>query len=200
MPRSDAPAPVFTWVSPPLTEVVAGILQPSQNWIAEQLLKTLGAEVGEGGNWPAGLDVEEAYLTEVVGMDSLAFYLRDASGLSAQNLLTPHAVVQLLRHAGRSPWAEEYRAALAQPGMEDSTLEERLVGLEGRLFAKTGTITHVNALSGYLVTASGRQLVFSILTDLSGIDSDRVREGMNEIVRAFARGDGRAAVRGGGGE
>src|SRR5690606_9427197 len=83
--------PVASWTSAPLTEIVAAILKPSQNWIAEMLLKTLGAERGEGGSWPAGLEVERRYLFDVVGIDSAAVVLRDASGLSAQNLLAPRA-------------------------------------------------------------------------------------------------------------
>ena len=115
------------------------------------------------------------------------FNLRDASGLSAQNLLTPAAIVQLLEHARSAPWSAQFRAALAAPGMEESTLEERLLPLQGRLFAKTGTISNVNALSGYLVTDSGRELVFSILTNGTGLPSSRVRAAMDSVLTTIAR-------------
>jgi D-alanyl-D-alanine carboxypeptidase/D-alanyl-D-alanine-endopeptidase (penicillin-binding protein 4) len=75
---------------------------------------------------------------------------------------------------------------MAQPG-EDGTLRRRLSGLEGRVFAKTGTLTHVTSLSGYLVTESGRELIFSILSNGSGLSSSRVRGGMDEVVEALAR-------------
>lgn len=176
--------PRITWTSPPLAEIVAGILGPSQNWMAEQLLKTLGALRGAGGSWPAGIDVEREWLFETVGIDSAAVYIRDASGLAAQNLLTPDAVVRLLAYARRSPWGEAYRDALPGAAEPETTLEHRLSALEGRLFAKTGTITHVNALSGYLETGRG-ELLFSILTDASGLPSGRVRDAIDRIVRAI---------------
>jgi D-alanyl-D-alanine carboxypeptidase/D-alanyl-D-alanine-endopeptidase (penicillin-binding protein 4) len=178
--------PLVTWTSPPLTEIVAAILQPSQNWIAEQLLKTLGAERGKRGSWREGLDVERRYLFDVVGVDSGAVALRDGSGLSAQNLLTPHAIVQILDHARRQPWGDAYVAAMAQPGVKESTLERRLTGLEGRVFAKTGTIAHVNSLSGYLRTANGRELIFSILSNASGRPAGEVRRAIDRIVSTLA--------------
>jgi D-alanyl-D-alanine carboxypeptidase/D-alanyl-D-alanine-endopeptidase (penicillin-binding protein 4) len=178
-----------TWSSAPLTEIVAAILKPSQNWVAEQLLKTLGAERGEGGSWSEGLEVERRYLIDVVGIDSAAVWLSDGSGLSVQNLLTPHAIVQLLDHARQRPWGTAYLQAMAQPG-ESGTLEMRLTDLEGRLFAKTGSVTHVNTLSGYLRSDTGRELLFSILTNASGWPASEVRRAMDRIVRAVAEGDG----------
>lgn len=173
--------------SAPLSEIVAAILQPSQNWMAEQLLKTLGAADGDQGSWDSGIEVEREYLVEQAGIDSLAFFLRDASGLSAQNLLTPRATVRLLEHARDAPWGDDYRAALAAPGLHGSTLANRLRALEGRVFAKTGTITNVNSLSGYLVTDPGVELTFSILTNGTGLRSTAVRPAIDAVVEAIAR-------------
>ena len=173
--------------SPPLADIVAGILQPSQNWMAEQLLKTLGAELGSGGSWPGGLAVERRYLSDHVGLDSLAFQLRDASGLSAQNLLTPAAIVGLLDHARSLPWGERFHASLAAPELAGSTLEHRLPSLRGRLRAKTGTITNVNSLSGFVVTDSGRELTFSIMSNGSGVPSAAVRAAIDSTVSLIAR-------------
>jgi len=176
--------------SPPLAEIVAGMLRPSQNWIAEQLLKTLGAELRGEGTWEAGLDVERRYLIDRAGIDSLSFVLRDASGLSVQNLLTPETIVRMLEHARAQPWAEVFRDALPAAGMAASTMEGRLTELADRLRAKTGTVTHVNSLSGYLVGDDGRELTFSIMTNASGRSAASVRRGMDRIVRALAdRGD-----------
>jgi D-alanyl-D-alanine carboxypeptidase/D-alanyl-D-alanine-endopeptidase (penicillin-binding protein 4) len=174
--------------SPPLIEIIAAIFRPSQNWIAEQLLKTIGAERAGAGSWSAGLEVERRYLVERVGLDSTAFFLRDASGLAAQNLLTPAAVVRLLEHGRSQPWGEAFRDALPEPGMKESTLENRLEELSGRLRAKTGSITNVNTLSGFLLTRDGRELVFSIMTNASGTSATAVRRGMDRIVRALAGG------------
>lgn len=178
---------VVAWrESPPLRDIVAAILKPSQNWIAEQMLKTLGAERGEGGSWSDGLEVEEQYLTQRVGIDSLAVNLRDASGLSAQNLLTPAAILAMLEHAHRAPWAADYREALPSPGEEGGTLASRLDGLETRIDAKTGTIANVNSLSGYLRAEDGRDLVFSIMTNGSGLPSAPVRNAIDAVAHAIA--------------
>lgn len=175
---------VATWTSPPLADIVAGLLKPSQNWIAETLLKTLGARLEGEGSWTAGIRAEYHYLFDVVGIDSAAVYLRDGSGLSAQDLVTPNAVVQLLRFVDQQPWGDVYRQGMAEPGQE-GTLQHRLEALEGRLHAKTGTIRHVNALSGYLTADDGRRLAFSILTNASGIPSGNVRAAIDGIVEAM---------------
>lgn len=173
--------------SPPLSELIAGILKPSQNWMTEQLVRALGARYGAEGSWSEGVGVVEAYLVNEVGVDSLDISLRDGSGLSAYNLVTPRALVRILQEMHSGPYAAEYRSALAEPGEEGSTLEGRLLELEGRLFAKTGTISNVNSLSGYLVRDDGQEVIFSILTNGSGLPSSRVREAIHEIVRALAR-------------
>jgi len=172
--------------SPPLPDIVAAILRPSQNWIAEQLLKTLGGERRGTGGWSTGLEVERRYLIDRAGIDSAAFFLRDASGLSPQNLLAPDALVAILAHARAQPWGPAFRDALPEPGMTDSTLETRLLDLRGRLRAKTGSITNVNTLSGYITTADGRQLIFSVMTNASGASAAAVRRGMDRIMEAIA--------------
>jgi D-alanyl-D-alanine carboxypeptidase/D-alanyl-D-alanine-endopeptidase (penicillin-binding protein 4) len=177
---------IATMSSPPLVDVVAAIMRPSQNWIAEQLLKTLGAERRSSGGWSTGLDVERRYLIDVARIDSSGFFLRDASGLSPQNLLAPATIVALLEHARAEPWGDRYRETMPEPGMEESTLENRLPELAGRLRAKTGSITNVNTLSGYVTTRDGRTLIFSIMTNGSGVSAAAVRRGMDSIILAIA--------------
>jgi len=173
--------------SPPLSELIAGILKPSQNWMSEQLVRALGAEFGERGSWAEGLGVLEDHLVDVVGIDPLDIELRDGSGLSAYNLVTPRALVRVLRDMQQGPHAQVFREAMAEPGEEDSTLEERLPDLEGRLFAKTGTISNVNSLSGYLVGDGGQDVIFAILTNGSGLASTQVQEAIDDIVEILAR-------------
>ena len=173
--------------SPPMSEIVAAIMRPSQNWVSEQVLKTLGAEFAGDGSWAGGLGVERQYLYDVVGIDTGAVFLRDASGMSAQNLLTPEATVAMLAHARAQPWAGLYRDAFAQPGLAGTTLASRLQPLEGRVFAKTGTITNVNALSGYFVARDGREYLFSILTSASGQPAAVMRAAIDDVVLAMAR-------------
>ena len=95
--------------------------------------------------------------------------------------------MRLLVYARGQPWGERYRAALAQPG-DSGTLRNRLAAYRGRLFAKTGSLSNVNSLSGYLRTDGGRELVFSIMTNGSGMPSSQVRAGIDRIVAAMAAG------------
>jgi len=173
--------------SPPLGDILAITLGNSQNWIAEQLIRTLGAERGERGGWTEGIDVVRSFLTDDVGVDSLDFELRDGSGLSMHDLVTPRAIVHILQYMRSSPQAEIYRDALAEPGEEKSTLEERLEELQGRIWAKTGTLSGVNALSGYLERDDGHEIVFSILSDGSTLPYDTVRDAIDDIVNILSR-------------
>lgn len=173
--------------SPPLLKLVAGILGPSQNWMAEQLVRTLGAELGGFGSWDEGLDVVEAFVIEEVGIDSLDVSTRDGSGLSRYNLVTPRALVRLLQHARNASWGSSYRSALAEPAELDATLEERLLDLQARLFAKTGTMSNVNSLSGYLVRNDGAEIIFSVLSNASGLSEGLVTAAIDDVVRALAR-------------
>lgn len=172
--------------SPPLTEIVAATLGASQNFIAEQLARALGRSDTTRASWSAGRDAVARYLVEDVGLDSLAFRLHDASGMSAYDLLSPEAVVAVLRHELRAPWGPAFRAALAEPGEEGTTLESRLQDLQGRLWGKTGTLANVNSLSGLLRTRDGRDVAFSILSNGSGIPSDPVRSAIDDVVRILA--------------
>jgi D-alanyl-D-alanine carboxypeptidase/D-alanyl-D-alanine-endopeptidase (penicillin-binding protein 4) len=174
--------------SPPLAEVMHVLLDTSQNWMTEQLVRTLGAELGEGGSWREGFRVIEGHLALEVGIDSLDLHMEDGSGLSAYNLLTPRAVVRILAHAQSRPWGDSFRTSLPTPGRTGGTLDGRLPGLAGRLHAKTGTIMNVNSLSGYLVTNEGRELIFSILTNGSNLPAARVRERMDALVTELAAG------------
>jgi serine-type D-Ala-D-Ala carboxypeptidase/endopeptidase (penicillin-binding protein 4) len=177
--------------SPAMSSIVTAIQRPSQNWIAEMVLKTLGAVDTGHGTWATGIAAEQRYLVEVAGLEPGSFFLRDASGLAPQNVITPLATLRLLDHARAQPWAAIYRDALPRPGLTGSTLAGRLEGLGEQVHAKTGTITNVNGLSGYLVTDSGRELTFSILTNGSGRPAAEVRRGMDRIVEAIVREGGR---------
>ena len=185
-PRCPHGVRLFTMTSPPMSELVAGVLEPSQNWMTEQLIRTLGAEFGEEGSWSEGVDVVVDFLTTEVGVDSLDVAPRDGSGLSAYNLVTPRALVRVLRYMQDGPHAEAYRHAMAEPGEEDSTLRQRLSGLEDRVYAKTGTISNVNSLSGYLVRDDGSEVIFSILSNGSGLPASRVRATIDDVVRVLA--------------
>jgi D-alanyl-D-alanine carboxypeptidase/D-alanyl-D-alanine-endopeptidase (penicillin-binding protein 4) len=178
---------LFALESPPLSDLVRAILEPSQNWMTEQMVRALGARFGIDGSWTEGIEVITWYLVNEVGVDPNDLAARDGSGLSFYNLITPRALVLILREIRSGPYGAVYRSAMAEPGEIDSTLEDRLAGLEGRVFAKTGTISNVNSLSGYLVGDSGREIVFSILTNGSGLPATTVRAAIDDVVRALSR-------------
>ena len=172
--------------SPPLEEVAPVILKPSQNWMTDQTLMTLGMEFGSEGSRSAGFRVLESFVLGMVDADSLDFSFQDGSGLAADNLVTPRGIVEVLGFMDRSPHGSLFKESMAQPGQEPGTLRNRLEGLEGRVYAKTGTISNVNSLSGYLIRPDGETLIFSILSNGSGLPSSLVRGGIDEIVRILA--------------
>ncbi|NJD20521.1 MAG: D-alanyl-D-alanine carboxypeptidase/D-alanyl-D-alanine-endopeptidase [Gemmatimonadetes bacterium] len=185
-----APLPVrelTAWSSPTLGVIVKNILQPSQNWMAEQLLRTLGAEKRGTGSWRDGIDVEMEFLVGTVGVDSTALGFNDGSGMSPQNLVTPHAIVQLLEYARTAPWGQVFHDGLTGPG-RPGTLSNRLRGLEGRAFGKTGTLNGVNAVSGYVTTPEGRDLIFSIISNASGLGSGPVVSAIDQMIMALGNG------------
>jgi D-alanyl-D-alanine carboxypeptidase/D-alanyl-D-alanine-endopeptidase (penicillin-binding protein 4) len=177
--------PVARIESPPLLEVSKALLEPSQNWITEQVMRSLAGEAPLASR-SAALDTVETVLFREAGVDTLDLSLQDGSGLSAYNLVTPRAIASVLWRMLLTPYPAGWRDALAAPGEEDSTLEYRLDGFEGRVQAKTGTISNVNSLSGYVIDDAGDEMIFSILTNGSGLPSSRVRRAIDEVVRAIA--------------
>ncbi len=162
------------------------ILNSSQNWFAEMLLKTLGKEIAGEGSWEAGLDAERRFLVDSVGVDSTAFALHDGSGLSTGNLMTPRSIVQLLRYMQTHPDNAGFLAGLPRAGRPGS-LEDRFVGspLAGRVVAKTGSINHVNALSGYVERSDGRTWTFAILANNHTVPYDRMLDQIDALVLAM---------------
>jgi D-alanyl-D-alanine carboxypeptidase/D-alanyl-D-alanine-endopeptidase (penicillin-binding protein 4) len=155
--------------SRPLSDLMFPILNSSQNWFAEMLLKMLGRERGAGGSWSEGLRVERRFLLDSVGVDSTAFAVSDASGLAKNNLITPRAFTQILGFTRRHPNGAAFLRALPHAGQPGS-LNGRFKGtpLEGRIIAKTGSVSRVNSLSGYIERDKGGPLIFSIMVNNQG--------------------------------
>ena len=101
-------------------------------------------------------------------------------------MVTPRAIVQILRYAASQPWAELYRSSLPVAG-EDGTLAGRMKNTpaDGRVFAKTGTIGHVNALSGYATTLSGAHLIFSIVGNNNNLKAQAADAVLDAIANAM---------------
>jgi D-alanyl-D-alanine carboxypeptidase/D-alanyl-D-alanine-endopeptidase (penicillin-binding protein 4) len=181
-------APLAEHLSPPLPDILRPILETSQNWFAEMLLKTLGREFRGQGSWAAGLDVERRFLIDSLRVDSTLFDLADGSGLSTWNLMAPRALVQLLLRMGSHPRAGPFLAAFPVAG-ETGTLQRRFSNtrLAGKVLAKTGSINHVNTLAGYLELRDGRAWTFCIeLNNHTGSDREALAR-IDAIVSALAR-------------
>lgn len=145
---------------PPLAEDLRTINKASQNLHAELMLRRLGRQRGTGAI-ADGLAIVRDLLARA-GLRRTDYDFSDGSGMSTYNRVTPRGVVTLLRWAATQPWGTAWRATFPVAGV-DGTLARRFRGtpLEGRLFAKTGSLNATSALSGYLVARSGRTLTFS---------------------------------------
>ena len=157
--------PVVKHLSPPLADIIKLMNKPSDNWIAELLFKTTGAEVmGEPGTWQKGRDAVNEFLEEILGELPVHRFV-DGSGLSRYNLLSAELLTRLLVYMYQNfELMPEYVASLPIAGV-DGTLGNRMQGVsaEKMLRAKTGTLSGVSALAGYAVTADGEVFAFGIL-------------------------------------
>lgn len=181
----NQPLVLASYQSKPLIEDVRVINKVSQNLHAEILLRLLGREKGTAGTVEGGLEVLRGFLNQAgVPADQYIFY--DGSGLSRQNLVTPQAVVQLLRYAANQPWGASFRETLPVAGI-DGSLADRFPNLDPRthVCAKTGSLGGVKALSGYATTARGQQVAFSILSNNFNLPSKRVLDAIDSIVEAI---------------
>jgi len=175
-----------------LGEIVRRLNKTSNNFVAEQLLKTLGAQVKGGpGSWPKGIQAVEEFLAEV-GVPRGAYLMKNGSGLNDTNRFSARQLVTLLRAMwGRFPLHAEYLASLPVAG-RDGTIRWRMEGTEavGRLRAKTGTLENVTSLSGYVQSAGNRTLAFAILVnDFAGRPAGAVRS-VDAIGTALAASGG----------
>ncbi|MGA8224470.1 MAG: D-alanyl-D-alanine carboxypeptidase/D-alanyl-D-alanine-endopeptidase [Candidatus Acidiferrales bacterium] len=150
-------------ISPPLLESVRLTNKLSQNLHAELFLRKIASEKNGIGTTDVGLKLEQDFLKSA-GIADGDVVLTDGSGLAGSNLITPQAMVQLLLYAFHQPWGEDFLSTLPIAGM-DGTLENRLKGTAaaGLIQAKTGTLEHDHAISGYATTTRGEHLVFAIL-------------------------------------
>jgi D-alanyl-D-alanine carboxypeptidase/D-alanyl-D-alanine-endopeptidase (penicillin-binding protein 4) len=174
--------------SRPLADMIFPILNSSQNWFAEMLLKAVGKTAAGDGSWDGGLEAERRFLEDSVGIDSTAFALSDGSGLSSGNLITPRALVQLLTYMRGHPRGQGFHSALPRSGSAGS-LRQRFVGtpLEGLVAAKTGSIYHVNSLSGYVERPDRLPLVFSVIVNNHTARSSEIVARIDSMVVAAAR-------------
>jgi D-alanyl-D-alanine carboxypeptidase/D-alanyl-D-alanine-endopeptidase (penicillin-binding protein 4) len=162
VPRAPDTIVFAVHISPPLSEIVRVTNKVSQNLHAELLLRAVAHEKKEFGVTDAGIWAEQDFL-KTVGVADGDVVFTDGSGLSRDDLVTPRAVVQLLRWDALQPWGADYISTFPIAG-QDGTLETRLKDTvaSGRIEAKTGALDHVRAISGFATTLRGERLIFAI--------------------------------------
>lgn len=177
---------VATRTSVPVAQDITVINKTSQNLHAELLLRLLGHAQGRDGSFAQGTRVVRQFLKDA-GVDDNDFFLYDGSGMSPDDRIAPRAFTQLLAYAAKQPWGAAWRGTLPIAGV-DGTLVNRFrsTALTGRMQAKTGTHDEANALSGYLTTASGKTLVFSIIVNGRRPGSDAEVAAIDRIAEAIA--------------
>ncbi|MGC1255866.1 MAG: D-alanyl-D-alanine carboxypeptidase/D-alanyl-D-alanine-endopeptidase [Candidatus Acidiferrales bacterium] len=162
VPPSPASIVFAEHLSPPLSEIVRVTNKVSQNLHAELLLRAVAEEKKGFGVTDAGLWVEQDFL-KGIGVADGDVVFSDGSGLARDDLVTPRAVVQLLRYDAQQTWGADYISTFPIAGV-DGTLENRFkdTPASGLIQAKTGALDHVRAISGFATTLHGERLVFTI--------------------------------------
>lgn len=181
-----------THESPPLADIVTLMNKPSDNWIAEMLFKTLGAEVkGEPGSWQKGREAITEYLGEIL-VEPPSHRFVDGSGLSRYNLVSAELLTQLLVNMYHNfELMPEFTSSLPIAGV-DGTLRNRMQGMSAvkTLRAKTGTLSGVSALAGYTRTADGEVFAFGILISHyvgSAVTARGIQDKIGNLLTEFSR-------------
>jgi serine-type D-Ala-D-Ala carboxypeptidase/endopeptidase (penicillin-binding protein 4) len=173
-------------MSVPIVEDITLTNKTSQNLHAELLLRLLGKLYGTDGSFEEGARVVRQFMVNA-GVVDKDFYLVDGCGLSNDDKITPRAFTRLLAYASKQTWGKEWRETLPVAGT-DGTLDHRFANspIKGQMWAKTGTLGEVNTLSGYVNTASGRMVAFSILVNGRYPGSNAENQAIDRIAEAIA--------------
>ena len=181
---------LWTHRSPPLAEVLQPLLKISQNLYAETLARTLGQQ--RSGEWShaRGREAVQEALS-AMALEPGSYFYADGSGLSRRNLVSPDQLVRLLKFMSRHQWFTAFYDALPVAGV-DGTIQDRMKGTkaEGNVRAKTGTLANVRCLSGYVRTADGELLAFSMMANnflTSNRSAEHLQDSALERIAAFSR-------------
>lgn len=172
--------------SPPLRDVLPRMQKPSQNQIAEMLFRTTG-HVGSNDGSADSARAVGARTLALFGVTNADVAYRDGSGLSRHDYVTPRAIVRVLDAMRRSPWFSIYRDALPLAGV-DGTIASRMRGTAAanNAHAKTGTVDKARSLSGYVTTADGHLVLFSMLCNNFTVPNREVERVQDLLVSTLA--------------
>lgn len=175
-------------LSPTLKEILKGMMKRSQNLYAETMPRVLGLKKENVGSFRMGKKVVEETLSGF-GIKPETYAYMDGSGLSRYDYISPEQIVKILEGMQKSKFAKDWMELLPIAGV-DGTLKNRMKGTkaEGNVRAKTGTISNVRSLSGYVTTKSGEELVFSFIVNghlLSSKDTEDVTDSVLEMLAEY---------------
>ena len=181
VPDSDAGNPILTYQSAPLREVLGDMMKPSQNQMAEMFLKTIGLEASGAGSADSGLRKVRNQLLEW-GVATDGFALRDGSGLTRNNFISPESVARVLDAMRKQENFDVFFESLPIAGV-DGTLRSRMgnTPASGNVRGKTGTLARASALSGYVKTLDGELIIFSTFCNNFTAQANAVTGMQNEI-------------------
>ncbi|WP_413466629.1 D-alanyl-D-alanine carboxypeptidase/D-alanyl-D-alanine-endopeptidase [Mesobacillus subterraneus] len=188
---TDTMTGMISHKSMPLAELLIPFMKLSNNGHAEVLVKEMGKVVHDEGSWEKGLEVMGVALGDH-GIDTSRLVLRDGSGISHANLIPANEVSKLLHLVQKEEWFPAFYRALPVAGSKDrmvgGTMRNRLKEeqLKDRVAAKTGTLTGVSTLAGYVKSGSGDTLIFTIMLN-NLLDDREGRKVEDDIVRILAR-------------
>jgi serine-type D-Ala-D-Ala carboxypeptidase/endopeptidase (penicillin-binding protein 4) len=175
--------------SPPLFDILEVVNKKSHNLLAEQTLRTVGrVALGQGTVEAGARAVQHLLDAEARGAaDGLRIY--DGSGLSVLNRVTTRSIIHLLSFMAKSPMWQDYWATLPEAGVSDGLHRMQRTAAERNLRAKTGTIDHVSALSGYVRAHNGERLAFSIISNSvpSTFRAKRIEDAIGARLATFDR-------------
>jgi D-alanyl-D-alanine carboxypeptidase/D-alanyl-D-alanine-endopeptidase (penicillin-binding protein 4) len=182
------PAAAVKWnefVSEPLKEIVTYLNKKSDNFYAEMLTKALGAEKKGEGSTTAGIRAVMEMIQSMGG--NTHFDMVDGSGLTRYNLISARHIQSVLEGMSKQEQYLTFYESLPVAGV-DGTLKSRMIGTaaENNVHAKTGTLTGVSSLSGYVTTKSGRKLSFSIILNGYVEDEKTFTDIQDQIAVALA--------------
>jgi len=184
---ADALELLMTRESAPLKELIMPIMKESLNMPSETLLRVLGLEIRGEGTVDAGAEVVAETL-ENMAIRKRDYIYADASGLSRRNLVSADVFVRVLGYMYRQPTFPQFYAAMAIAGT-DGTLGNRLTeaAVKRNVHAKTGTISGVSTISGYLRSADGEMLAFSMIANNYNSGKAAAEDVQNRALLRLAR-------------